>query len=64
MQLSNALRLVLYLDFQVEILSGSETPPGCVMNLWTLSLTSTAQLKRDEDNRAAASLMSCWGEGL
>lgn len=56
--------IILFLDFQMETLSGSETAPGCVMTLWTLSLTSAAQLKREEDNCAAASPMSCWGEGL
>lgn len=56
--------MVLYLDFQMEILSGSETAPGCVITLWTLALTSAAQLKRGEGNCASASLMSCWGGGL
>lgn len=64
MQLFNALSLILYLVFQMQILSGSKTAPGRVMTLWTLSLTSATQVKRDEDNCAAASLMSCWGEGL
>lgn len=63
MQLANTLHLVLYLDLQMKILPGSETAPGCVMSLWILSVTS-AQLNRDQDNCASASLMSCWGEGL